>query len=133
MSARTNELVEANQSLSRRLDTATRNAEENRLAFDDMTMKLERHQKRSHEELERLDEELVLARAERDTFDPKPRFVRWKSNDSRSIERKATSSTILVDRMGPRLGSLQPKASKRLERTVERKICLAIEWKVGAS
>lgn len=68
MSARTNELLEANQSLSRRLDTASRNAEENRVALDDMTKRLERHQKRNHEELERLDEELIVAKAERDTF-----------------------------------------------------------------
>jgi hypothetical protein len=68
MSARTNELLEANQSLSRRLDTASRNADENRVALDDMSKRLERHQKRNHEELERLDEELIVAKAERDTF-----------------------------------------------------------------
>jgi chromosome segregation ATPase len=68
MSARANGLKEANQSLTRRLDIATRNADENRVALEEMSKKLERQQKRSHQELEKLDEELVFAKAERDTY-----------------------------------------------------------------
>lgn len=38
------------------------------MALEDMSKEFERLQKRSHQELERLDEELVVAKAERDMF-----------------------------------------------------------------
>lgn len=132
MSARTNELLEANQSLSRRLDTASRNAEENRVALDDMTKRLERHQKRNHEELERLDEELIVAKAERDTFRSQAE-IREVEIQRLKKHRGDGDAFANSDR---HIGSpAQPSASKGLKevaREMARRICRWEELKVDA-